>query len=120
MHDSVCWSVACQRRHLSWAVDIGWSVSFLATLNPPVLPPVTHLLFEARVISSPETQIAPCKSCNGQRCFSYRGAKMWNDLPEKTKQTSSLYCFKKIFRVFSSFLHIVIDLCNSFIVIHLH
>ena len=23
------------------------------------------------------------KSCNGQRSFSYRGAKMWNDLPEK-------------------------------------
>ena len=35
------------------------------------------------------------KSCNGQRCFSYRGAKMWNDLPEKIKQASSLYCFKK-------------------------
>ena len=41
------------------------------------------------------------KSCNGQRCFSYRGAKMWNDLPEKTKQASSLYC------LFSFFLPIV-------------
>ena len=30
------------------------------------------------------------ESCNGQRCFSYRGAKMWNGLPEKTKQASSL------------------------------
>ena len=34
-------------------------------------------------------------TCNGQRCFSYRGAKMWNDLPAKTKQASSLAVFKK-------------------------
>ena len=33
-------------------------------------------------------------SCNGQRCFSYKGAKMWNDLPAKTKQASSLAVFK--------------------------
>ena len=32
----------------------------------------------------------------GQRCFSYRGAKMWNDLPTKTKQASSLEIFKKL------------------------
>ena len=34
----------------------------------------------------------------------YRGAKMWNELPEKTKQVSSLYCFKKTFSFFSLFL----------------
>ena len=34
-------------------------------------------------------------SCNGQRYLSYRGAKMWNDLPAKTKQASSLAVFKK-------------------------
>ena len=34
------------------------------------------------------------KSCNGQRCFSYRAAKIQSDLPEKTKQASSLVCFK--------------------------
>ena len=33
------------------------------------------------------------KSCNGQRCFSYRAAKLWNDLPEKTMQASSLLGF---------------------------
>ena len=33
-------------------------------------------------------------SCNGQRCLSYRGAKMLNDLPAKTKQASSLAVFK--------------------------
>ena len=32
---------------------------------------------------------------NGQRCFSYRGATMWNDLPEINKQASSLDVFKK-------------------------
>ena len=53
------------------------------------------------------------KSCNGQRCFSYRGVKMWNDLPEKTKQASSLYCFKKIFSLFSLFLLIFIAFYNS-------
>ena len=35
-------------------------------------------------------------SRNGQRCFSYCGAKMWNDLPNKTKQASSLDVFKKL------------------------
>ena len=35
-------------------------------------------------------------SCNGQRWFSYRGAKMWTDLPAKTKQASSLNVFKKL------------------------
>ena len=35
-------------------------------------------------------------SYNRQRWFSYRGAKMWNDLPTKTKQVSSLAVFKKL------------------------
>ena len=35
------------------------------------------------------------KSSNGQKCFSYRGAKAWNDLPADTKQASSLNSFKK-------------------------
>ena len=36
-------------------------------------------------------------SGDGQRCFSYRAAKMWNDLPAKTKQASSLDVFKNLF-----------------------
>ena len=28
-------------------------------------------------------------------CFSYRGAKTWNDLPAETKQATSLNSFKK-------------------------
>ena len=35
------------------------------------------------------------KSCSGQKCFPYRGAKVWNDLPEKAKQAYPMYCFKK-------------------------
>ena len=35
------------------------------------------------------------KSSNGQKYFSYRGAKAWNDLPPDTKQASSLNSFKK-------------------------
>ena len=33
-------------------------------------------------------------SANGQKCFSFRGAKLWNSLPAETKQTSSIYIFK--------------------------
>ena len=33
-------------------------------------------------------------SANGQKCFSFRGAKLWNSLPAETKQASSIYIFK--------------------------
>ena len=39
---------------------------------------------------------------------------MWNDLPEKTKQAASLYCFKKVISLFSLFLLIVINFSNCF------
>ena len=32
-------------------------------------------------------------SSNDQRCFSYRGAKLWNDLSAESKQASSMYGF---------------------------
>ena len=35
-------------------------------------------------------------SKTGQKCFSFRGAKAWNDLPAEGKLTSSLASFKKI------------------------
>ena len=35
------------------------------------------------------------RSSNGQRCFSYRGAKLWNGLATESKQATSLYSFKK-------------------------
>ena len=35
------------------------------------------------------------RSSNGQRCFSYRGAKLWNGLSAESKQATSLYSFKK-------------------------
>ena len=30
-------------------------------------------------------------SANGQKCFSFRGAKLWNSLPAETKQASSQF-----------------------------
>ena len=33
-------------------------------------------------------------SANGQTCFSFRGAKLWNSLPAESKTTSSLNGFK--------------------------
>ena len=35
------------------------------------------------------------KSANGQKCFSFRGAKLWNSLPAESKMASSLNSFKK-------------------------
>ena len=34
------------------------------------------------------------KSANGQKCFSFRGAKLWNSLPAESKKASSLISFK--------------------------
>ena len=34
-------------------------------------------------------------SANGQKCFSYRGAKLWNSLPADTKQALSIAVFKQ-------------------------
>ena len=35
------------------------------------------------------------RSTNGQKFFSYRGAKLWNSLSAESKQATSLYSFKK-------------------------
>ena len=35
------------------------------------------------------------RSSNGQRCFSHRGAKLWNGLSAESKQATSSYSFKK-------------------------
>ena len=35
------------------------------------------------------------RSANGQKCFSFRGAKLWNSLPAESKKASSLGGFKK-------------------------
>ena len=35
------------------------------------------------------------RSNNGQKCFSYRGAKPWNSLSAESKQATSLHSFKK-------------------------
>ena len=35
------------------------------------------------------------RTITGQRCFSYQGAKLWNGLSQKTKNTSNLKDFMK-------------------------
>ena len=35
------------------------------------------------------------KTANGQKSFSYRGAKLWNSLSAESKQATSLSCFKQ-------------------------
>ena len=41
-------------------------------------------------------QIPNKKTPNGQKCFSYRGAKVWNSLPRHAKQASSISCLKSM------------------------
>ena len=50
-----------------------------------------------RCLRNTETdQRVPKKtSANGQKCFSFRGAKLWNSLSAESKQASSLNSFKK-------------------------
>ena len=36
------------------------------------------------------------KTANGQKCFSFRGAKLWNGLSAESKQASSLSLFKQL------------------------
>ena len=38
------------------------------------------------------------RSTNGQKCFSFRGAKIWNSLPAESKTASSLNSFKKLIK----------------------
>ena len=39
------------------------------------------------------------KSAKGQKCFSFRGAKLWNSLPAESKKASSLNSFKNSIKV---------------------
>ena len=44
--------------------------------------------------TSADLQLPKKTTNDGQRCFSYTGTKLWNALPLKTKQASSLQAFK--------------------------
>ena len=48
------------------------------------------------------------RSSNGQRCFSYRGAKLWNGLSAESKQATSLYSFKKTIKKVIPFILILV------------
>ena len=51
----------------------------------------------SRILRKAETDLRLPKkrSANGQKCFSFRGAKLWNSLPVESKTASSLGSFKK-------------------------
>ena len=43
------------------------------------------------------------KTANGQKCFSFRGAKLWNGLSAESKQASSLSLFKQLIQGWTLF-----------------
>ena len=57
-----------------------------------------------RELRNTETYLAVprCKSAFGQKCFSYKGAKLWNDLSTKVKTSKTYEVFKKRICNFSS------------------
>ncbi len=46
--------------------------------------------------TSTDLRLPKMSSSNGQRCFSFRGAKQWNSLSAECKTASSLKAFKKV------------------------
>ena len=48
--------------------------------------------------TSSDLQLPNKTTKNGQLCFSYKGAKLWNALPLEIKQASSLQIFKQKFK----------------------
>ena len=46
--------------------------------------------------SATDLRIPKKKSTNGQKCFSFRGAKSWNGLSAERKKASTVYKFKKL------------------------
>ena len=46
--------------------------------------------------SATDLRLPMKRSANGQKCFSFRGAKLWNSLLAETKQASSIDTFKHL------------------------
>ena len=57
--------------------------------------------YSSRSFQNSETDLRLPKkrSANGQKCFSFRGAKQWNSLPTESKMASSLGGFKNQYKV---------------------
>ena len=49
----------------------------------------------SRLNTGTDLRLPMKRSTNGQKCFSYRGAKLWTSLSAESKQATSLYSFKK-------------------------
>ena len=67
-------------------------------LAPPNMKSIFHKLSEScnRTLrtTSTDLRIPLCKTSNGQRSFSYRGATVWNQLSLEIKTAPSLAAFK--------------------------
>ena len=57
-----------------------------------------NTVYATRSLRNTNTDLRlPLKSsANGQKCFSFRGAKCWNGLPTEAKQTTSIKAFKHL------------------------
>ena len=63
------------------------------------------------------------RSSNGKKCFSYRGAKLWNSLQAQSKQATSLISFENTLKLnfflfafmidFEHFVKQVLDFVNN-------
>ena len=51
-------------------------------------------------------QIPLLRTCTGQKAFSYRGAKLWNELNKETKLAPSLATFKNPYERYIHFIFI--------------
>ena len=73
--------------------------------NSSVIPPLALMVqtfmvrnkesIKCLIKRSTDLRLPKKKSANGQKCFSYRGAKIWNSLLAESKTASSLDGFKK-------------------------
>ena len=82
--------------------EMGWKTMVFKSLNQ-LAPEYLCGLFTRNSLCSSYSlrntgtnlRLPKKRSSNGQRCFSYRGAKLWNGLSAESKQATSLYSFKK-------------------------
>ena len=49
--------------------------------------------------SGTDVHIPRMRTSNGQKCFAYRGAKVWNDLDSETKLASNIQYFKSRLKI---------------------
>ena len=74
----------------------GKSIQFSRHLT--VILPLMRLICCNPPLTETDLRLPKKRSANGQKCFSFRGAKIWNSLPAESKTASSLNSFKKLIK----------------------